>query len=263
MALYQFGPFEFDSGTGELLREGSPVHLRPQPARALARLLERHGALVSRLELQRTIWTDGTYVHYDHGLNSCMKQIRAALGDSRTSPRFIETLVRRGFRFVAPVVVVSARGDADGGRRTRIRVLTVRTLGHEDAATRGVADGLGEEVLTQLTAVSPADVAVIAPAMLDTSAAFDTEPGADYFLATTMRGGGSARLRVTSQLIDADTNCHVWAGRFDVPLDRPLDAQIAIARAVAREVITALGREYQDHEPQAVFEPASAVQSPG
>jgi DNA-binding winged helix-turn-helix (wHTH) protein len=108
MALYRFGGFEFDSATGELRETGRRVRLRPQPARAFEHLLKRHGAFVSRGELQRAIWPDGTFVHFDHGLNSCMKQIRAALGDSRSAPGYVETLVKRGFRFIVPVIVVDA-----------------------------------------------------------------------------------------------------------------------------------------------------------
>lgn len=103
MALYRFGyGFEFDSATGELLKDGSRVRLRPQPARALEHLIRRRGELVTRGELQRAIWPEDTFVHFDHGLNSCIKQIRAALGDRRSSPVYLETLVKRGFRFVAP-----------------------------------------------------------------------------------------------------------------------------------------------------------------
>jgi DNA-binding winged helix-turn-helix (wHTH) protein len=100
MPLYRFDGFEFDSATGELDRDGRRVRLRPQPARVLEHLLVRQGELVSREELRRAIWPDGTYVHFDHGLNSCIKQIRAALADRKQAPRYIETLVKRGFRFV-------------------------------------------------------------------------------------------------------------------------------------------------------------------
>ena len=114
MAFYRFGTrfdlFEFDSATGEVVKDGRCVRLRPQPARALAHLLERHGELVSREELQRAIWPDGTFVHFDHGLNSCLKQIRAALGGGST-PGHIETLVKRGFRLVAPVMIVARDGS--------------------------------------------------------------------------------------------------------------------------------------------------------
>ena len=123
MTLYRFDEFDFDSATGELRQTGRRVPLRPQPARALGHLLERQGQLVNRRDLQRAIWPEDTFVHFDHGLNSCLKQIRAALGDSRSAPRYVETLVRRGFRFIAPVIAVRPAG----------------------------ADTLGEEILAQLT----------------------------------------------------------------------------------------------------------------
>ena len=96
-------------------------------------LLERQGQLVSRSELQRAIWPEGTFVDFDHELNSCVKQIRAAMGDSRSAPRFVETLVKRGVRFVAPVMPSSPAGQAGGqgvirGRNTRIELTTRRQL---------------------------------------------------------------------------------------------------------------------------------------
>jgi DNA-binding winged helix-turn-helix (wHTH) protein len=75
---------------------------------ALAYLVVRQGQFVSRHELYQALWPDGIFVRFDSGLNSCIKQIRAVLGDSRTSPRYIETLTRRGYRFIAPVRVASA-----------------------------------------------------------------------------------------------------------------------------------------------------------
>jgi DNA-binding winged helix-turn-helix (wHTH) protein len=108
MALYRFDTFEFDSATGELQQIGRRVRLRPQPARVLEHLLQRPGELVSRADLRRAIWSDGTFVHFDDGLNSCMKQIRAALGGRGSAADHVETLVRRGFRFTAPVCVVSS-----------------------------------------------------------------------------------------------------------------------------------------------------------
>jgi DNA-binding winged helix-turn-helix (wHTH) protein len=101
MPLYHFDGFEFDSATGEIVKDGRCVRLRPQPARVLEHLLVRQGELVSRDELRRAIWPDGTYVHFDDGLNSCIKQIRAALADRNPAASYIETLVKRGFRFAS------------------------------------------------------------------------------------------------------------------------------------------------------------------
>jgi DNA-binding winged helix-turn-helix (wHTH) protein/TolB-like protein len=98
----RFGRFEFDPGTGVLLRDGFPVRLQPQPGRVLGLLVERAGEVVTRDELRQTVWADGTFVDFERGLNFCIAQIRAALGDAADSPRFVETLPRRGYRFIAP-----------------------------------------------------------------------------------------------------------------------------------------------------------------
>jgi DNA-binding winged helix-turn-helix (wHTH) protein/TolB-like protein len=99
----RFGLFEFDADTGVLTREGAPVRLQPQPARVLALLVARAGEVVTRDALRQEVWSDGTFVDFERGLNFCIAQIRSALGDAADSPRFIETLPKRGYRFIAPV----------------------------------------------------------------------------------------------------------------------------------------------------------------
>jgi DNA-binding winged helix-turn-helix (wHTH) protein len=98
-----FGVFEFDPETGELRKQGRRVHLAAQPARALALLLARAGEVVTRDELRAHVWGDGTFVEFDRGLNFCISEIRAALNDEARGPRFVETLPRRGYRFIAEV----------------------------------------------------------------------------------------------------------------------------------------------------------------
>jgi len=100
MGRYRFGVFELDAESGELTKSGSRVRLRPQPCAVLLHLLGKPGELVTRADLQRRLWPEGTHVHYDQGLNSCIKQVRAALGDNPQRPRYIETLSRRGYRFI-------------------------------------------------------------------------------------------------------------------------------------------------------------------
>lgn len=101
--IYAFGIFTFSSDSGELYRDGRRVALEPQPARALAALLARAGDVVSRDDMREAIWGAGTHVDYDRGLAYAIGQVRAALGDSAETPRFIQTLPKRGFRFIAPV----------------------------------------------------------------------------------------------------------------------------------------------------------------
>src|SRR5688572_9104192 len=100
MAARAFGPFVFDSATGSLTKHGTPVRLQPQPARVLALLVERAGQLVTREELKHAVWSDGTHVDFERGLNFCISQIRAALGDSAEAPRYVETEPKRGYRFI-------------------------------------------------------------------------------------------------------------------------------------------------------------------
>jgi cholera toxin transcriptional activator len=100
---YRFGVFEADAATGELRRQGLRIKLNAQPFQVLLMLLERPSELLTRDEISRQLWPDGTFVDYEHGVNSAVNRIREALGDTATSPRYIETLARRGYRFLAPV----------------------------------------------------------------------------------------------------------------------------------------------------------------
>jgi DNA-binding winged helix-turn-helix (wHTH) protein len=102
----RFGIFEADLRTGELKKRGARIRLQEQPFQVLAVLLARPGELVTRDELQGRLWTADTFVDFDHGLNKAINKIREALGDSAESPRFVETVARRGYRFIADVTVV-------------------------------------------------------------------------------------------------------------------------------------------------------------
>jgi DNA-binding winged helix-turn-helix (wHTH) protein len=101
--VVRFGGFEAALDTGELRRQGVRVALQEQPFQVLAMLLERPGALVTRDELHARIWPDAVFVDFEHGLNKAVSKLRRALGDSADNPRFVETLARRGYRFVGPV----------------------------------------------------------------------------------------------------------------------------------------------------------------
>ena len=106
-----FGGCQFTPATGELARPGTRTRLRPQAGAVLTYLAERPGAVVNRVELRTLLWGDGVHVNFDRGLNSCMRQIRRALGDNPRRPSYIETLPRRGYRFVAKPAVSGARTE--------------------------------------------------------------------------------------------------------------------------------------------------------
>ena len=108
---YHFGPFHLDTRTGELTRDGVTAQIREQPLQLLVALLQQPGELVTREELVHRLWPDGTFVDFDRGLNKAVNKLREVLGDSAEEPRFIETLPRKGYRFIAPVT-------ADGADKT-------------------------------------------------------------------------------------------------------------------------------------------------
>lgn len=121
--IVRFEDFEFNAPAGELRRNEVTTRLEPQPARVLAVLVERPGEVVSRAELQQRVWSGDTFVDFEHGLNYCIAQIRTALGDSASEPRFIETLPRRGYRFIArmqtdPPAAQGVQPQSQGQRRS-------------------------------------------------------------------------------------------------------------------------------------------------
>lgn len=111
---YRFGAFEADVSSGELRRQGIRIRLNAQPFQVLLMLLDRPGEVLTREEISRALWSDGTFVDYEHGVNSAVNRIREALGDSASNPRFVETLARRGYRFVAPVERLQDPARPDG-----------------------------------------------------------------------------------------------------------------------------------------------------
>jgi DNA-binding winged helix-turn-helix (wHTH) protein/Tol biopolymer transport system component len=142
--VYRFGLFEADLELGTLTRQGMPVKLQEQPFRILSLLLESASEILTREELRKNIWPDGTYVEFDGSLNTALMKLRAALNDSADNPRFIETVPRKGYRFIAPVEISKFKSPAV---TTAIRIET------EEPATE-----LPAEPLTIPTSAEP-DVA--------------------------------------------------------------------------------------------------------
>jgi eukaryotic-like serine/threonine-protein kinase len=110
--ILRFGAFEFDARSGELRKKGLRIRLQEQPLQVLSVLLRHPGEVVTREELRSELWSAETFVDFDNGLNTVINKLREALGDSSTSPRFIETEPRRGYRFIAPVARNGQKSDA-------------------------------------------------------------------------------------------------------------------------------------------------------
>src|SRR5262245_21253383 len=119
----RIGPVELEPESGHIWRDGVRSYLPEQPLAILQALLDARGGVVSRDELRNRLWPDDTFVDFEHGVNAAVKRLREALGDSADSPRFIETVPRRGYRLIAPVEGIkdgSAEGQAPGPRPVRI-----------------------------------------------------------------------------------------------------------------------------------------------
>src|SRR6266481_519901 len=111
--IFRFGGFELHVAEGELRKHGVRIRLQDQPLKLLVALIEARGELVSREALVRTVWPEGVFVDYERGLNAAITRLRQNLGDSAGQPRYIETVARKGYRFIAPVTGLTDQ-DPDG-----------------------------------------------------------------------------------------------------------------------------------------------------
>jgi DNA-binding winged helix-turn-helix (wHTH) protein len=127
--VYGFGVFEFDPRTAELRKNGVKRKLQDQPRQVLLQLLQRPGEIVSREELRSLLWSDDTFVDFETGLNTVVKRLRDALGDSADNPTFIETLPRRGYRFIGQVERIERTAAKDSAQSTKEREQPDRRAG--------------------------------------------------------------------------------------------------------------------------------------
>lgn len=234
MVRVRFGDFQLDLTSGELRKGETPVRLQPQPLRVLILLATRAGQLVPRDAIQKQIWAGETFVDFDQGLNYCIRKVRAALGDDAERPRYIETVPRRGYRFVGDVLPVSAPAE----QRVMLAVLPFQNL-TSDPEQEFFSDGLTEEMIAQLGRLNPRRLGVIARTSAmrykrtDKSiGAISRELGVSYVLEGSVRRTAH-RVRVTAQLIRASDQTHAWADSFERSAGDILRLQSEIARAIA------------------------------
>jgi cholera toxin transcriptional activator len=145
--LFRFGMFELDSDTGELRKDGkSRPRIRDQALQILIMLLEKSDDVVGRDELRERLWPADTFVDFDHGLNTAINQVRGALGDSAGNPKFIQTLPRRGYRFIAPVQIVARENVVAGGGGNREQ--TIDTFGQSAEVPTTAAAEMRSSILS-------------------------------------------------------------------------------------------------------------------
>lgn len=261
----RFGDFELDLAVEELRRAGTPVPIQPQPMKVLVLLARNPGRLVTRDELQRALWGPGTFVDNENGLNWCVRKVRQALGDDPESPSFIETLPKKGYRFIAPVAEVRPNEAQHRTRRlqaaaavatllalaTGISLLlhartaqhqaTVVVLPFDNLTGRSDRDFLATAVTDQIiTGVGSTKINVIDRA---TAAKFKRQEEcvlhigeqlhADLVVEGSLVGPADSPM-VAAGVYRVRDNTQLWAGQLRAGADEGVEAYRLIAAKVAQ-----------------------------
>ena len=233
------GRFELDVRSREVRTGGACIRLQEQPFEILRMMLDRPGDVVTRDELRRRLWPDGTFVDFEHSLNAAVKRLRAALGDDADNPRFVETVPRRGYRFIG----ATAGEDAEPAAMAvpRLAVLPFSNLS-DDIAHEYFADGLTEEMIAQLGQRCRGRIGVVArwsSMVFKGSTERTREIGralrADYLLEGSVRREGD-RVRITARLVETAGETHLWAETYDRHLADCFSVQADVAARIAESL---------------------------
>ena len=241
----RFATFELDVRSRELRQGSSRVRLQDQPFEILRLLLERPGDVITRDELQQRLWPDGTFVDFEHSLNAAVKRLRAALGDDADNPKFVETLPRRGYRFIASLHRTDLAVPSPASACPRLAVLPFSNLS-DDSSHEYFADGLTEELIAQLGPRCRGRLSVIArrsssvfKGTLQRACEIAATLNADYLLEGSVRREGR-RVRITVRLVEGKSETDLWSETHDRTVDDWLSVQADVAAHVARSLMIEL-----------------------
>jgi len=239
--VIRFGEFEADLPAGRLFKRGARVKLREQAFEVLAILLERAGEVVTRGELCKRLWPGDVFVDFDNVLNTTVARLREALGESAEHPRLIETLPKRGYRFIGSLTEPVCGVGPTPTRRAKIAVLPIANLSG-DPAQEYLSDAYTEEVITALAGVAPDRLGVIArtTAMHYKGSRKDVarigrELGVDYVVEGCVRCMKD-RIAAIVQLIKVSDQTHLLAKRYDADLRDMLRTVSEATQAIAGQI---------------------------
>jgi TolB-like protein/tetratricopeptide (TPR) repeat protein len=236
---YEFGAYRLDAQSRMLFREGDHVALPPKVTELLVALVEASGGVLTREELLQRLWRD-TVVE-EGSLTSHISMLRKALGEGPNGQDFIETLPKRGYRFVASVKRAASQAPDSGVDRAMLVVLPFENLTAGERYDY-FSEGLTEEMITELARLSPERLGVIArtsamqfKSTTKSIAQIGSDLGVSHVLEGSVRRAGE-RVRITAQLIRVSDESHLWAQSYERGLHDVLEVQADVARAVAREI---------------------------
>ncbi len=254
--ILRFGDFQLDLRAGELQKHGLRIRLQEQPFKVLVLLLTRPGGMVTREELHSTLWPGDTFVDFEHGLNNIMNRLREVLGDSSETPRFIETLPRRGYRFVGSVRSLEAEAvspDASAVAPTPEQIHSVAVLPLEnlsgDPSQEYFVDGMTDILITDLAQISALRVISRTSVMRykgvrKSLPEIANELDVDAIVEGSVVRSGN-RVRINAQLIHAPTDRHLWARSYERDEKDVLVLQGELLQAIAGEIRIALTPQEQ------------------
>lgn len=284
--VYRFSVYELDARNGELRKFGTRIRLQQQPLQILTALVERPGEILTREELRQLLWPADTFVDFEHGLNSAIKKLRHALSDDPITPRFIETIPRRGYRFLVPVthdnntppsttgtLQIVARKHPPASRRfswivlvltgvvlasvasyrlfphrtahiDSVAVLPLQNLSR-DADQEYFADGLTDALITDLGKVDGIRVISRTSVMrykgtLKPLPVIARELNVDAIVEGTVLRSGN-HVRITTQLVRAEPETHLWAESYERDLSDVLQLQDELSRNIANHIQAKVG----------------------
>src|SRR5438477_8144775 len=227
----RFGAFELRKDAGELRREGTTIRLQEQPLQILRILLEEPGQVVTREELRQQIWSSDTFVDFDHGINNAIKRLREALGDTAETQQYIETLPRRGYRFLNAVATTSPE--------VSIAVLPFLSLS-ADPENEIFADGMCEEIISSLAQIKNLHVIARTSSFSFKGKHVDLRViGEQLNVRTVLEGSvrkSGNRLRITAQLVNAADGYHLWSETYDREMKDVFAIQEEIAKSIAQRL---------------------------
>jgi len=237
----RFGAFEVDPRSGELRKTGTRIALQDQPFKVLLALLERPGEVVSRDELRGRIWPEESFGDFDHAVSVAVAKLRAALGDSAEIPRYVETLHRRGYRFVFPMSVPVGQEAAnhDPGIVDSIAVLPLVNE-TADPETEYLSDGISESIINLLSRFPNLRVIPRTSAFRYKGRKADLKKvGRDLKVRTVLTGKliqRANRLVVQTELVDVANDAQLWGGQFNRKLEDIFEVQEELARQISENL---------------------------
>src|SRR5579864_4614235 len=244
----RFGVFELDLRSGELRKQGRRVRLEGQPVQVLIKLLEKPGELVKRQDLRRELWPADTFVNFEQSLNAAVKRLRHALGDLPTNPRFIETLARRGYRFVAPVSSAAA-AMPESPRPRVVESLAVLPFVNmdADAETEYLVDGITESIINHLSRLTAVRVMARSTVFRYKDKTLDPRAvgrklNVDAVLLGRVQQRGDALL-VGAELVDVQNGWQLWGEQYNRKLADIFSVEEEMSREISEKLLVRLSGE--------------------